>query len=218
MGGKAWERFSVVISAVAAATTFLSPVPAQAGLISNNVVVTLQQTDPGGITETVINNQTVTVSTGVEFSGVSGANADALKWTLDIQADGFTLFGECTSDGLLGGICFDPSILLSLSSLSWAPDPYYLAGGNITEALELNPNENWISGGTRNFASEIVPVVTPSSMSIEFAVLGLQSLGDSVTVRGNFVTAVPEPSVLPLLAIGVLGFALQRGKRTRVTS
>jgi len=211
MGLTRWRRLSATLSTAAAAAMILCSLPAQAGLIgvTANLQVTVRTT-PDDITYAVIDNVNVPVSEGnVEFDRITASPHLGIEWTLDIRNGGFSLLGNCTSDSGQGAPqCFDSDeqvISLALTGLTWQPDSMHLVGVDITQATETYSQGNVL----RDFSSSITQQILPNAMSIEFVLLGLHSLNDSVTVAGRFL-AVPEPSVLSLIALGALGVPLLR--------
>jgi hypothetical protein len=207
LGKRMLSSLGLVGLALLIVITILAPGISKASLINDTVAASLM-VDPvlsSGV-DTLFDTTSVVADdpANPEFSG-TGTIASATKatiWNLDILAEGFTLTAECpegaNTDVNTDPDCSDDDLLvtLTLSSLDWLPIPGILTDVIITEALEFD--------GPPTTFDVNVDVLSPSSVMLNFVVMDLGSVGDGISVVGEFVHAVPESSPLVLLLLGFL--------------
>jgi hypothetical protein len=196
-------RISAVLLLLAVAV--VAPGTAQALLLGDNVTATLQElTVPTTIftgTRTVVEPDP---PPGGEFTGTFDPPFDpASNWTLDLLDTSFTLTGDCPD---IAG-CNFAGLRLTLSGLDFTP-PGALVG---------------LLGSTGALPVDGTPVVTPSSVVIEFAAFELGTGDVDPTPTKSFSASfdvqpqstVPIPGTLVLVVAGGLGLgavALRRGR------
>jgi hypothetical protein len=197
-------RISAVLLLLAAAV--LASGTAQALVLGDNVTATLQElTVPTTIftgTRTVVEPDPT--PPGGEFTGTFDPPFDpASNWTLDLLDDGFVLTGDCPD---VAGCNFD-GLRLTLSGLDFTP-PGALVG---------------LLGSTGLLPVSGTPVITPSSVVIEFAAFGLGTGETSQPLTKSFsasfdvgpLSTVPLPDALVLVLVGGLGLGAVALRRAR---
>lgn len=168
---------------------------AHATLIGDEVFATLTTTATGGFA-----NSSATVDGGIEFTRSFTTSVGLPVLDLDIGDDIITLSytnpiipGSCGSNT---ACLFNAGLeSLDISGLDWVGNP----SGIIVDVVEIS--SDWTGLSLESFDDH----------SVSFSFTGALIPGDTIwTAQYSLVTsdvnAVPEPSILALMAIGLIGF------------
>lgn len=175
---------------------------AHATLIGDEVFATLTTTAAGGFS-----NNSATVGAGIEFTRSIDISIGTMVLDLDIGDDTITLnysnsaLGPCPSPTCLFNLGLET---LDISGLDWVGNP----SGIITDVVEVS--SNWTGLSLDGFGNN----------SVSFSFAGAIIPGDTTwsaqyLLETNDVRAAPEPSILALMATGLIGFIGFARRKTR---
>jgi len=170
-----------------------------ATLIGDTITATAVR-DPGGSQEQFIfNGNTATVGAGVEFSAPNFLGGGSL-FEIDVSDTGFTVFLD------FADFSFLQPYSVSLSDLDWLGTPGQIT--NVTRDAVTAGAETWLD--EISFGADFINLTSSGTGFIAAGDIFEASYSFTATHNGS---AVPEPGMIALFSIGLLGIALSRRRR-----
>lgn len=166
---------------------------AHATLVGDEVFATLTTTAAGGFP-----NSSATVGAGIEFTRTIAISIGTMVLDLDIDNDTITLaytnpaVGPCPTSNCMFNLGLEA---LDINGLDWVGNP----SGGIVDVIEVS--SNWMGLSLDSFDNHSV------SFSFAGAIIpGNTTWTAQYLLKTSESSSVPEPSILALMAAGLIGF------------